>query len=89
MGIASGSKVLTYSPTTMENESESRATLGGSGQGAKVSPGMTQMMDLFGVGDHGGGPTRAMLDEGLHWMEPGEVAADEAVRHRAAAFNRS
>ncbi len=25
------------------------------------------MMDLYGVGDHGGGPTRAMLDEGFHW----------------------
>ena len=28
---------------------------------------MTEMMDLYGVGDHGGGPTRAMLDEGFHW----------------------
>ena len=25
------------------------------------------MMDLYGVGDHGGGPTRAILDEGVHW----------------------
>ena len=25
------------------------------------------MLDLYGVGDHGGGPTRAILDEGFHW----------------------
>ena len=31
------------------------------------------MMDLYGVGDHGGGPTRAMLDQGLHWMQPDQV----------------
>ena len=31
---------------------------------------MTDMMDLYGVGDHGGGPTRAMLDEGFHWARP-------------------
>ena len=24
-------------------------------------------MDLYGIGDHGGGPTRAVLDEGMHW----------------------
>ncbi len=36
------------------------------------------MMDLYGVGDHGGGPTRAMLDEGFHWAAPdaAAVAAD-------------
>ena len=37
---------------------------------AQRSPGMTEMMDLYGVGDHGGGPTRAMLDEGFHWAAP-------------------
>jgi alpha-mannosidase len=30
-------------------------------------------MDLFGVGDHGGGPTRAMLDQGLRWMQSDKV----------------
>ena len=42
-------------------------------QARKFAPGMTDMMDLFGVGDHGGGPTRAMLDEGLHWMQSNKV----------------
>ena len=36
----------------------------------KRATGMTEMMDLYGVGDHGGGPTRAMLDEGFHWADP-------------------
>jgi alpha-mannosidase len=42
-------------------------------QARTYAPGMTNMMDLFGVGDHGGGPTRAMLDEGLHWMQNNKV----------------
>jgi alpha-mannosidase len=32
---------------------------------------MTEMMDLYGIGDHGGGPTRAILDEGFHWAGQG------------------
>ena len=31
-------------------------------------------MDLYGVGDHGGGPTRDVLDQGLHWMDPQTIA---------------
>jgi len=30
-------------------------------------------MDLYGIGDHGGGPTRAILDEGVHWAQPDKV----------------
>jgi alpha-mannosidase len=44
---------------------------------AQQAPGMRDMMDLFGVGDHGGGPTRTMLDQGLHWMQPNMVGATE------------
>jgi alpha-mannosidase len=32
-----------------------------------------QMMYLYGVGDHGGGPTRTMLDQAEHLMAPGTV----------------
>ena len=31
------------------------------------------MMDLYGTGDHGGGATRAVLDEGFHWTGDGHV----------------
>ena len=65
-----GSKVLTYFPHGYGNRdlgpvrlSEDLATA------LKYSPGLTDMMDLYGVGDHGGGPTRAMLDQGFHWAD--------------------
>jgi alpha-mannosidase len=65
-----GSKVLTYFPHGYGNRdlgpvrlSEDLATA------LQFSPGLTDMMDLYGVGDHGGGPTRAMLDQGFHWAD--------------------
>jgi alpha-mannosidase len=69
-----GSKVLTYFPHDYANTNLNPVRLSVDLESArKYSPGMTEMMDLFGVGDHGGGPTRAMLDEGLHWMQPDKV----------------
>ena len=45
---------------------------------------MTEMMDLYGVGDHGGGPTRAILDEGIPLgSAPGHVTPKYRVRHGA------
>jgi hypothetical protein len=38
-----------------------------------ATPGMTEMMDLYGICHHGGGPTRSILDEGEHWAEPDKV----------------
>jgi len=35
----------------------------------KVVPGKIDMMFLFGVGDHGGGPTRKDLDTALEWKK--------------------
>ena len=35
--------------------------------------GMTNMMDLYGVGDHGGGPTLALINEGERWMQPDRI----------------
>jgi len=37
------------------------------------SPGLPALLDLYGVGDHGGGPTRAILDEGFNWAEANGV----------------
>ncbi len=74
-----GSKVLTYFPHDYVNTTLNPVRLAGDLAIARQrSPGMTDMMDLYGVGDHGGGPTRAMLDEGFHWKDPGAnaVAAD-------------
>jgi alpha-mannosidase len=33
----------------------------------------TDMLHLYGVGDHGGGPTRIMLDTATRWMKPDVV----------------
>ena len=74
-----GSKVLTYFPHDYVNLTLNPVRLSGDLASAREkSPGMTDMMDLYGVGDHGGGPTRAILDEGFHWADPSAsvVAAD-------------
>ena len=39
----------------------------------QLNPGSTEIMHLFGVSDHGGGPTRAMLDAGMKWTGPDVV----------------
>jgi alpha-mannosidase len=70
-----GSKVLSYFPHTYNNMSLDPLRLSNDLVKARtLSPGMLEMLDLFGVGDHGGGPTRATLAQGLHWMQPGKVA---------------
>jgi alpha-mannosidase len=70
-----GSKVLTYFPHDYVNLTLNPVRLASDLAIARDrSPGMTDMMDLYGVGDHGGGPTRAMLDEGFHWASPSAEA---------------
>ncbi len=69
-----GSKVLTYFPNDYANDNLNPVRLSyGLSVGAERSPGMTEIMDLYGIGDHGGGPTRAVLDEGMHWMQPDKI----------------
>lgn len=66
-----GSKVLTYFPHDYVNLNLSPVRLADDLAAArKQSPGLEEMLDLYGVGDHGGGPTRAILDEGFHWAAP-------------------
>lgn len=69
-----GSKVLTYFPHDYANRNLSPIRLSADlAQARKFSPGMMEMMDLYGVGDHGGGPTRSMLDQGVHWEKSNKV----------------
>jgi alpha-mannosidase len=69
-----GSKVLAYFPHDYANDNLNPVRLAADLVTARQrSTGMMEMMDLYGIGDHGGGPTRAMLDEGFHWAEPGHV----------------
>jgi alpha-mannosidase len=70
-----GSKVLTYFPHNYDNTNLSPVRLSADlAVARKQAPGMTEMMDLYGVGDHGGGPTRAVLDEGVSWIRSNRVA---------------
>jgi alpha-mannosidase len=69
-----GSKVLTYFPHDYVNTTLNPVRLSEDLSIAREhSPGMLDMMDLYGVGDHGGGPTRAILDEGFHHVGSGHV----------------
>ena len=69
-----GSKVLAYFPHDYVNTTLNPVRLSDDLKTARDrSPGMTEMLDLYGIGDHGGGPTRAILDEGFHWAGPGHV----------------
>jgi alpha-mannosidase len=75
-----GSKVLAYFPHGYGNGDLGPLRLSNNLVTARqLAPGMTEMMDLYGVGDHGGGPTRAMLDEGFHWAGNGANASDRVV----------
>jgi len=70
-----GSKVLTYFPHGYGDSDLNPVHLSAElVEARKLAPGLTDMMDLYGVGDHGGGPTRDNLDDGLRWMQPDKVA---------------
>jgi alpha-mannosidase len=68
-----GSRVLTYFPHDYVNDIEPVRIAGDVALARKLNPGTPVMMHLFGIGDHGGGPTRSMLDSGLHWTSPERV----------------
>jgi alpha-mannosidase len=66
-----GSKVLAYFPHDYANDNLSPVRLAADlKQARERAPGLRNMMDLYGIGDHGGGPTRAILDQGAHWSTP-------------------
>jgi alpha-mannosidase len=67
-----GSRVLAYFPHDYANNNLNPVRLSGDLATARTrATGMTEIMDLYGIGDHGGGPTRAILDEGFHWAGQG------------------
>ena len=75
-----GSSLLTYFPHDYANQLEPAKMANDLSQYApamwKADPtspstadGTLNMMFLFGIGDHGGGPTRKDLDTGLRWQQ--------------------
>lgn len=68
-----GSRILTYFPHDY-NKDPAPVNLADDFVAArKFSPGDDDMMHLYGIGDHGGGPTRFVLDMADHWMQPDRV----------------
>jgi len=83
-----GSKVLTYFPHDYVHTDLNPVRLAEDlATARKRSPGLAEMMDLYGIGDHGGGPTRAILDEGVHWMQPGKIVPPMEFGTAAAFFH--
>jgi alpha-mannosidase len=75
-----GSKVLAYFPHDYANDNLNPVRLSADLATARQrSTGMTEMMDLYGIGDHGGGPTRAILDEGFHWADQNTEAGGHVL----------
>jgi alpha-mannosidase len=70
-----GSRVLTYFPHGYGNDIEPIDIAQAFAHAAQDNPGTNEMMHLYGVGDHGGGPTRAMLDAGDRWLQPDKAYA--------------
>jgi alpha-mannosidase len=74
-----GSKVLTYFPTDYVHTDLNPTRISADfAESAARNPGTIEHLDLYGVGDHGGGPTRDMLDQGDHWIDQGSKS-DTAV----------
>jgi alpha-mannosidase len=68
-----GSKVLTYFPTDYVHTDLNPTRISADfAESAQRNPGTIEHLDLYGVGDHGGGPTRDMLDQGDHWIDEGK-----------------
>jgi alpha-mannosidase len=71
-----GSRVLTYFPHDYVNEIDPARIAADVAVARQLNPGVPEMMHLYGIGDHGGGPTRSMLDSGLHWTQADRVAPE-------------
>jgi len=73
-----GSRVLTYFPHDYVNEIEPLKIAKDFAAARVLNPGTNEMLHLYGVGDHGGGPTRAMLDAAESWMQPGPLTPEQS-----------
>ena len=69
-----GSRVLTYFPHDYVNDIDPVRISEDVATARRLDPGTSVMMHLYGIGDHGGGPTRSMLDSGIHWTSSDRVA---------------
>ena len=68
-----GSRVLSYFPNDYVNPIEPVPMAEQLAKARTLNPGLPETLHLYGIGDHGGGPTRAMLDAGDIWTSPSVV----------------
>ncbi len=69
-----GSRVLTYFPHDYVNDINPVKISSDVAIARSLNPETPMIMHLYGIGDHGGGPTRSMLDSGIHWTDPNRIA---------------
>src|SRR5260221_2444283 len=87
-----GSRILTYFPHNYAADTDAQymardlAFWSKSIYGDDVSKHPT-MLHLYGVGDHGGGPTRTMLDDAARLMKPDAIYPKLEFSTAAAFFN--
>ena len=81
-----GSKLLTYFPRDYVNTMEPRgiAQVAADYRRKTNTP---EMLWLYGVGDHGGGPTREMLDTAIRWENPKLVFPNVKFSSAQSFFN--
>jgi len=65
-----GSRVLTFFPHDYVNDINPVRIADDVAKARELNPGLPEILHLYGIGDHGGGPTRSMLDNGVHWTDP-------------------
>jgi alpha-mannosidase len=64
-----GSAVLTYFPMSYYGTTDPVQMAEELANARPLAPGLKTIMHLYGVGDHGGGPTRVELDEADAWID--------------------
>jgi len=69
-----GSRVLTYFPHDYVNGINPVQDAQYIGEDTVLCSGFRTQMLLYGVGDHGGGPTRQMLDAAVRWQKSPKAA---------------
>jgi alpha-mannosidase len=83
-----GSKVLAYFPHNYDNDNFDPARLAADLVTAHSSaPGLLEVMDLYGIGDHGGGASRYTLEQADHWRQPDRIVPKMQMGTAQTFFN--
>lgn len=80
-----GSRILTYFPHDYVNFLEPKRMADDVASYVKEVPQFPEILHLYGIGDHGGGPTRVMLDRGEEWSSK-DVVYPKLVFGTAGSF---